>query len=90
MSILYFREVFKVIEKSQSLRQTFVGVAKQTGWTALGTVAGGLLVGPLGALVGGVIGAACGYNYSSDYDVSFCWTRFCFLWCLLYLRWKWL
>uniref|UniRef100_A0A0K0D5L6 Gly-zipper_Omp domain-containing protein n=1 Tax=Angiostrongylus cantonensis TaxID=6313 RepID=A0A0K0D5L6_ANGCA len=52
----------------QSLRQTFVGVAKQTGWTALGTVAGGLLVGPLGALVGGVIGATYGYTYSNDYD----------------------
>ncbi|KAJ1373616.1 hypothetical protein KIN20_036077 [Parelaphostrongylus tenuis] len=68
MSVWYFNEVFKVIEKSKPLRETFVGVAKQTGWTAAGTAAGGLLAGPLGALFGGVAGAILGYGYSDDYD----------------------
>ncbi|XGW11022.1 hypothetical protein V3C99_012488 [Haemonchus contortus] len=68
MSIVYFNEILKVIEKSVPLKRTIVGVATQAGCAAAGTAAGGLTMGPLGALIGGIMGALYGYNCSSDYD----------------------
>ncbi|VDM74315.1 unnamed protein product [Strongylus vulgaris] len=56
----------------QPLRETVIGVAKQTGYAAAGTAAGGLLMGPLGALAGGVVGAVYGYQCSTDYDNLIC------------------
>ncbi|KAL6724440.1 hypothetical protein Aduo_019331 [Ancylostoma duodenale] len=72
MSIVYLNEVLKIMEGSKPLRDTVVGVAKQTGCAAAGTAAGGLLMGPLGALVGGVMGAVYGYQCSDDYDNLIC------------------
>ncbi|KAK6039153.1 hypothetical protein COOONC_23341 [Cooperia oncophora] len=68
MSIVYFNEILKVIEKSAPLKRTIAGVATQAGCAAAGTAAGGLTMGPLGALIGGIMGAVYGYNCSSDYD----------------------
>ncbi|PAV63411.1 hypothetical protein WR25_11432 [Diploscapter pachys] len=55
-------------ENDKKLRDTMLGVAKQTGYTAAGAVSGGLMFGPPGALVGSVIGAVVGYQMSEDYD----------------------
>ncbi|ETN70182.1 hypothetical protein RB195_021668 [Necator americanus] len=68
MSIVYLNEVLRILEGSKPLQKTAVGVAKQTGCAAAGTAAGGLLMGPLGALIGGVVGALYGYQNSTDYD----------------------
>ncbi|KAL6724439.1 hypothetical protein Aduo_019330 [Ancylostoma duodenale] len=68
MSIEYFNEVLKIMENSEPLRKTVCEVAKQTGCTAAGTAAGGFLMGPFGALVGGVMGAVYGYRCSDKYD----------------------
>ncbi|RCN36925.1 hypothetical protein ANCCAN_17188 [Ancylostoma caninum] len=68
MSIEYFNEVLEIMENSEPLRRTVFGVAKQTGCTAAGTAAGGLLMGPFGALVGGVMGAVYGCKCSDKYD----------------------
>ncbi|KHJ84855.1 hypothetical protein OESDEN_15426 [Oesophagostomum dentatum] len=57
MSVFYLNEVLKIMDASKPLRDTLVGVAKQTGCAAAGTAAGGLLMGPLGALVLGIAGA---------------------------------
>ncbi|KAK5978422.1 hypothetical protein GCK32_012999, partial [Trichostrongylus colubriformis] len=50
------------------LKETVTGVAAQTGYAAAGTAAGGLVMGPLGALIGGIMGAVYGYSNSTDYD----------------------
>ncbi|KAK6023015.1 hypothetical protein OSTOST_11263 [Ostertagia ostertagi] len=68
MSLVYFNEILKVIEKSVPLKRTIAGVATQAGCAAAGTAAGGLTLGPLGALIGGIMGAVYGYNCSGDYD----------------------
>ncbi|KHJ88492.1 hypothetical protein OESDEN_11712 [Oesophagostomum dentatum] len=68
MSVFYLNEVLKIMDASKPLRDTLVGVAKQTGCAAAGTAAGGLLMGPLGALVLGIAGAWYGYQCSDDYD----------------------
>ncbi|KJH40535.1 hypothetical protein DICVIV_13505 [Dictyocaulus viviparus] len=68
MSIVYFDQLLKVLDTSPAIRETFTCVAKQTGYAAAGTAIGGLLVGPIGALVGGVLGAVYGYGQSSDYS----------------------
>ncbi|EYC20028.1 hypothetical protein Y032_0023g832 [Ancylostoma ceylanicum] len=68
MSIEYFNEVLEIMQNYGPLRRTVLGVAKQAGCTAAGTAAGGLLMGPLGALVGGVMGAIYGYRCSDEYD----------------------
>ncbi|KHJ93190.1 hypothetical protein OESDEN_06904 [Oesophagostomum dentatum] len=72
MSVVYLNEVLRIMGSSKPLRDTLVGVAKQTGCAAAGTAAGGLLMGPLGALVGGVVGAMYGYQCSDDYDNLIC------------------
>ncbi|KAK5984768.1 hypothetical protein GCK32_008048 [Trichostrongylus colubriformis] len=68
MPIVYFNELLKIIEKSTPLEKTVAGIAAQAGYAAAGTAAGGLVMGPLGALIGGIMGAVYGYSKSIDYD----------------------
>ncbi|CAJ0609110.1 unnamed protein product [Cylicocyclus nassatus] len=72
MSFVYLNQVLNIMESSKPLRETVTGVAKQTGYAAAGTATGGLLMGPLGALVGGIVGAVYGYQCSTDYDNLIC------------------
>ncbi|KHJ93191.1 hypothetical protein OESDEN_06905 [Oesophagostomum dentatum] len=67
-SVVYLNEALKILDSSKPLRDTIVGVAKQVLCAAIGSAAGGLLIGPRGALLGGIAGAILGYFWSSDYD----------------------
>ncbi|VDM79165.1 unnamed protein product [Strongylus vulgaris] len=72
MSTVYLDQVLKILESSKPFRKTMTGVAKQTGYAAAGTAAGGLLMGPIGALAGGVLGVVYGYQCSANYDNLIC------------------
>ncbi|KAK5979885.1 hypothetical protein GCK32_018167 [Trichostrongylus colubriformis] len=68
MSNVYFYELAKIVGRSTHLKRTFAGIVAQASYAIAGTKAGGLTMGPLGALIGGIMGAVYGYSNTADYD----------------------
>ncbi|XP_006813155.1 uncharacterized protein LOC102803710 [Saccoglossus kowalevskii] len=66
----YYDHIMFVMATNDQLKKSATGVAKQTAWTASGSVVGGVVGGPAGALVGAVLGAAIGYWSAEDYEAT--------------------
>jgi len=64
----YHSELLRFLSESNDMKQALKGSIKQGLYSFAGTVAGGLLLGPAGALAGSLIGAGAGYARSEDYD----------------------
>uniref|UniRef100_A0A914XTV0 Uncharacterized protein n=1 Tax=Plectus sambesii TaxID=2011161 RepID=A0A914XTV0_9BILA len=67
-SLVYLNKVFEILTESREMKKTFIGIAKQTGYTASGAAIGGIVAGPAGAFVGAVFGAWAGYATAEDYQ----------------------
>ncbi|KAL4227947.1 hypothetical protein ACF0H5_013386 [Mactra antiquata] len=66
--IPYYKHLMDLLETNKELKKTSVGIFKQMAWAAGGTCAGGVVAGPPGALVGGIVGAVYGYCKSDNYS----------------------
>uniref|UniRef100_A0A914WXP1 Uncharacterized protein n=1 Tax=Plectus sambesii TaxID=2011161 RepID=A0A914WXP1_9BILA len=67
-SLVYFYKVLDILGQSREMKQTVIGIAKQTGYTASGAAVGGLVAGPAGAFVGAIFGAWAGYMNADEYQ----------------------
>ncbi len=56
MSLEFLYKTVEILECSDDLKRTCRGIFKQTAWAAGGTIAGGLIAGPPGALLGCCVG----------------------------------
>lgn len=66
--IPYYKHLMEILETNADLKKTSKGIFKQMAWAAGGSCAGGVVAGPPGALVGGIVGAVYGYCTSDNYD----------------------
>ena len=64
---VYYNHLMDIVQTDPELRETAKGMFKQTAWTAAGTIAGGLVAGPVGAVFGGCVSSYLGYKLSDDY-----------------------
>ncbi|XP_062615344.1 uncharacterized protein LOC134277087 [Saccostrea cucullata] len=65
--IPYYNQLMTILETNDELRKSARGIFKQMAWAAGGTAVGGVLLGPPGAMVGGVAGSMIGYICSDEY-----------------------
>lgn len=56
LSLEFFGKTVEILECSDDLKRTCRGVCKQATWAAGGSLAGGLIAGPPGALLGCCVG----------------------------------
>ncbi|XP_069137841.1 protein C19orf12 homolog [Argopecten irradians] len=66
--IPYYGQLIEILETNPEMKKSAKGIFKQVAWGAGGTAVGGVLLGPAGALVGGVAGSLIGYLKSDDYQ----------------------
>ncbi|KAK3089427.1 hypothetical protein FSP39_003524 [Pinctada imbricata] len=64
----YYNHLMKLLETNKELKKSAKGIFKQVAWGAGGTIAGGMVAGPPGALVGGIAGSIMGYCMSDNYQ----------------------
>lgn len=64
----YQSELMRFLNESSDMKKRVKGAMKQTLITAVGTLAGSLLLGPAGGVAGAGFGAMAGYRLSDDYD----------------------
>ncbi|MFH4983100.1 hypothetical protein AB6A40_009809 [Gnathostoma spinigerum] len=64
----YVNYLLSMMSASGGVRTTCSGIMKQVGYAAGGCCVGGLTLGPPGALMGTVVGAAIGYSQADDYE----------------------
>ncbi|XP_061192421.1 uncharacterized protein LOC133200674 [Saccostrea echinata] len=65
--IPYYNQLMTILETNDELKKSARGIFKQMAWAAGGTAVGGVLLGPPGAMVGGVAGSMIGYICSDEY-----------------------
>ena len=65
--IPYYNHLMEILETNKELKKSAQGIFKQVAWGAGGTVVGGVLLGPPGALIGGIAGSVIGYCKSDNY-----------------------
>lgn len=63
----YFDELLEILKTNEELRKSAQGIFKQMAWAAGGTAVGGVVLGPAGAMAGGLVGSAIGYLASDEY-----------------------
>ena len=63
----YFDELLEILKTNEELRKSAQGIFKQMAWATGGTAVGGVVLGPAGAMVGGLVGSAIGYLASDEY-----------------------
>lgn len=67
-AINYLTLVVDHVASNKKFSKTVKEVSKQAGCGAAGTVAGAVIAGPLGALIGGIAGSSIGYALTQPYD----------------------
>lgn len=65
--IPYYNQLIKILETNEELKKSARGIFKQMAWAAGGTAVGGVLLGPLGAGIGGMAGSMIGYMCADEY-----------------------
>lgn len=65
--IPYYNQLMTILETNDELKKSAKGIFKQMAWAAGGTAVGGVLLGPPGAMIGGVAGSFVGYMCSDEY-----------------------
>lgn len=65
--IPYYNQLMTILEINDELKKSAKGIFKQMAWAAGGTAVGGVLLGPPGAMIGGVAGSFVGYMCSDEY-----------------------
>lgn len=66
-SLLYFQKLVEIVLSIPEAKRSAKGITKQVVWTGGATIAGGLLFGPFGGMVGGIAGSLIGYVISDKY-----------------------
>lgn len=66
--IPYYRHIMDLLDTNAELKKTAHGIFHQVAYAAGGTAIGGIVAGPPGALIGGIIGSYLGYRTVHDYD----------------------
>jgi hypothetical protein len=64
----YYNHLMQILQTNPDLKKSFQGIFHQVCYSAAGTVIGGVTFGPLGAAVGGAVGALLGYATVDNYD----------------------
>ena len=65
--IPYYNQLMTILESNEELKKSAKGIFKQMAWAAGCTAVGGIMLGPPGAMVGGVAGSMIGYLCSDEY-----------------------
>ncbi|CAL1535574.1 unnamed protein product [Lymnaea stagnalis] len=63
-----FEQLMGVLRENPELYKSTTGIFKAVLWLAHGTVAGGIVYGPEGALIGGMVGSVIGFITSNEYQ----------------------
>ncbi|XP_021345874.1 uncharacterized protein LOC110445536 [Mizuhopecten yessoensis] len=66
--IPYYGHLIEILETNPEMKKSAKGIFQQMAWGAGGTAMGGVLLGPAGALVGGLAGSLIGYMKSDNYQ----------------------